>query len=68
MDPAARPARRAGVGTLVLAVILIAVGSYYVLRNTFGLSLPDLDSEQVVPALAVVLGLVLILRVWQDRR
>ena len=59
--------RRTGVGTLVIGLILVAVGGYYVLRNTLGIALPELDSDQVVPAIAVVVGMALLYRVWGDR-
>jgi protein-S-isoprenylcysteine O-methyltransferase Ste14 len=59
-----RVRRRSSVGTVVIGLILIVVGGYYVLRNTLGLDLPQLDSEQVVPVIAVVLGLALLYRAW----
>lgn len=59
--------RRSGVGTVLLAAVLIVVGGYYVLRNTLGIDLPQLDSDQVVPVIAVLVGLVLLYRAWQDR-
>ena len=55
-----RLARRSGVGTVVIALILIFVGGYDVLRNTLGIDLPELDSDQVVPLIAVILGLALL--------
>lgn len=61
-----RVRRRSGVGTVVIALILIFVGSYYVLRNTLGIDLPELDSDQVVPLVAVVLGLALLYRAWRE--
>jgi hypothetical protein len=62
-----RYARRSGVGTVFVAVVLIAVGGYYLLRNTLGLDLPELDGETVVACIAVLGGAVLLLRVWGDR-
>jgi hypothetical protein len=59
--------RRSGVGTVVVALILIVIGGYYVIRNTFGIDLPQLDSDQVVPMIAVVIGVALLYRVWADR-
>jgi hypothetical protein len=59
--------RRSGVGTVVVALILIVIGGYYVIRNTFGIDLPQLDSDQVVPVIAVVIGVALLYRVWADR-
>jgi hypothetical protein len=52
---------------MVIALVLIFVGGYYVLRNTLGLAMPELDSEQVVPVIAVALGLAIRYRAWQDR-
>jgi NADH:ubiquinone oxidoreductase subunit 4 (subunit M) len=60
-------ARRSGVGTVLFAAILIVVGGYYVLRNTLGMDLPELDSDQVVPIIAVLIGLALLYNAWQDR-
>jgi protein-S-isoprenylcysteine O-methyltransferase Ste14 len=60
-------ARRSGVGAVVVGVILIVLGGYYVLRNAFGFDLPELESEVVVPAIAVIVGLALLYRVWRDR-
>jgi hypothetical protein len=59
--------RRSGVGTVVVALILILIGCYYLLRNTLGVDLPPLDAEQVVPAIAIVIGIALLYRVWRDR-
>jgi len=62
-----RPARRTGAGTIVFALVLIVIGGYYVLRNTLGIELPELNSDALVPVLAVLLGLVLLYRAWSER-
>lgn len=62
-----QPVRRTGVGTMVFALVLIFVGGYYVLRNTFGLAMPELDSDQVVPVIVVAIGLAILYRAWRDR-
>ena len=36
------------------------------LRNTLGIDLPELDSDQVVPLIAVIFGLALLYRAWQE--
>ena len=59
--------RRSGLGTLFIALVLLLVGGYYVLRNTLGIDLPELDSDAVVPVLAVVAGALLLYRYWDDR-
>ena len=61
------PVRRSGVGAIVFGLILVFVGGYYVLRNTLGINLPELDSDQVVPIIAVVIGVALLYRVWRER-
>ena len=38
------------------------MGSWYLLRNTFGLDLPELDGEAVWPILVVLLGGVILAR------
>ena len=59
--------RRTGVGTIVIGLILVVLGGYYVLRNTLGIELPQLDSNQVLPVIAVVVGFALLYRAWSDR-
>jgi hypothetical protein len=59
--------RRTGIGSAVIGLVLVLIGGYYVFRNTLGISLPELDSDQVVPVIAVILGLVLLYRAWGDR-
>ena len=61
------PRRRSGLGTLFIALVLLLVGGYYVLRNTLGIDLPELDSDAVAPVLAVVAGVLLLYRYWADR-
>lgn len=51
-------------GGLLLAVVLIVVGGYFLLRNTFGLSLPDISWNQFWPALVIVIGVVALARGW----
>ena len=60
-------ARRSGIGAIVVGLILIFIGGYYVLRNTLGMNLPELDSDQVVPVIAVLIGAAIIVRAWSDR-
>lgn len=61
-----RVRRRSNVGAVVIALILVVVGGYYVLRNTLGMDLPELNSDQVVPVLAVIIGVAMLYRVWTD--
>ncbi|HLO35587.1 MAG TPA: hypothetical protein VK194_05875 [Candidatus Deferrimicrobium sp.] len=56
--------RRIDVGALVLGAIILFVGGYYVLRNTLGLDLGELDWEPIWPVLLVILGGSILLGVF----
>jgi hypothetical protein len=56
------PRRRTGTGAIVIGGILIIVGAYYVLRNTFGIDLPELDDDAVWPLLVLAIGALFLLR------
>lgn len=62
-----RSTRHLGVGALLVGIVLIAIGSYYVLRNTFGFDLAELDGEAIWPILVVALGLGILERTWSGR-
>jgi hypothetical protein len=49
-------------GGLILAGALIAVGGYFLLRNTFGVTLPDIPWDQLWPVLVIILGIVAMAR------
>ena len=63
-----RTERRPGIGTVLLALGLIALGGYYLLRNTFGVDLPELDGDTVLPIVAIGLGIVILFNAWERRR
>lgn len=56
-----RNVRRNG-GAMILALILLGVGGYYLLRNTLGIDLGELDEDAVIPVVAVAFGLWLLYR------
>lgn len=56
--------RRIDFGGLVFGVIILFVGGYYVLRNTLGLDLGELDWEPIWPVLLVLLGGGIVLGVF----
>ncbi len=62
-----RDARRSGIGTVFVALVLIILGSYYLLRNTFGIDLPQPEQEAVVATIAVIGGVLLLYRAWRER-
>jgi hypothetical protein len=51
----------------VIGLILVVVGGYYVLRNTIGINLPELDSSAIVPMVAVAVGFALLYRASRPR-
>ncbi|HEX6140685.1 MAG TPA: DUF5668 domain-containing protein [Candidatus Limnocylindria bacterium] len=62
-----RPSRSPGWGGVAFALLLIGVGGWYLLRNTFGLDLPELDGETVWPILVVLLGVAILVRAMGRR-
>ena len=60
-------ARRSSVGRVFVALVLIVLGTYYLMRNTLGFELPELEGEAVAAFLAVLGGLAILLRAWQER-
>jgi hypothetical protein len=43
-------------GALIFALVLVAVGGYYFLRNTLGFDLGELDGEAVWPIIVIAIG------------
>ncbi len=62
--------RRRGLdlGALIFGAALLFVGGYYVLRNTFGFDLQELDSEKVWPVIVLAIGVAVLVRAWTGRR
>ncbi len=51
-------------GAVVLGLIVLGVGAYYLLVNTFGLNLPELDWDKISPVLVIFLGVAIVLGAW----
>jgi len=62
-----RTRERSGLGALVLGLIIIGVGVYYLLTKTLGFDLPDLDWDLVWPVLVIGLGLAIVYRAMSHR-
>lgn len=45
------------VGAVIFGAILLLVGFYYLLVNTFGVNLPDLNWDAIWPLAVIALGL-----------
>jgi hypothetical protein len=52
--------RRADVGGVVIGLIILGVGVYYLLENTFGFTMPELDWDKIWPVAIIVLGLAIV--------
>jgi len=56
------------VGWLLFGLLILFVGCYYVLRNTLGFSLPELDGEAIWPLAVIALGVGIVYRAWWTYR
>jgi hypothetical protein len=56
--------RRIDIGAILLGVLILGVGIYYVLTNIFGLELAELDWDKIWPLAVVALGIGIIWGAW----
>lgn len=59
--------RRVDTGALILGVILLLVGGYFLLENAFGFDLPELNWDLIWPLALVALGVGLLVRALTGR-
>jgi len=59
--------RTVDVGALLFGVVLLLVGGYYLLTNTFGFDLPELNWDMIWPLAVIVLGASVVARAVQSR-
>ena len=55
------------VGALIFGAILLLVGGYYLLVNTFGIQLPELDWNQIWPIALILLGVAVVAGALRSR-
>jgi hypothetical protein len=55
------------IGALIFGAILLLVGGYYLLVNTFGITLPELDWDAIWPIALIGLGLAVVARAVASR-
>ena len=55
---------RDGLGALLFGAILLFVGGYYLLRNTLGFDLGELDGERIWPVAVIVIGALIVIRAF----
>jgi hypothetical protein len=56
--------RRVDIGALLIGLIILGVGIYYMLTNTFGIVLPPLDWDQIWPLAVIALGVGILWGAW----
>ncbi len=56
--------RNLDIGAVIFGVIVLGVGIYYLLTNTFGMNLPELNWDRIWPLLVMALGIGIIWGAW----
>jgi len=56
--------RRIDIGALIFGVLVLGVGIYYLLANTFGLALPELNWDMIWPIAVIALGVGILWGAW----
>jgi uncharacterized integral membrane protein len=56
--------RRIDLGAILIGLLILGVGIYYLLVNTFGLQLAELDWDKIWPLAVVALGIGIIWGAW----
>jgi hypothetical protein len=51
-------------GAIIIGVLVLGVGAYYVLVNTFGVNLPDLDWDKIWPLAVMAVGIAILAGAW----
>ena len=59
--------RRIDIGGIVFGLIVLGVGLWFLLENTFAVTLPELDWDKIWPVLVIVLGVAIVLGAWTRR-
>jgi len=59
--------RMVDIGALIFGAILLLVGGYYLLVNTFGFDLPELNWDMIWPIAVIGLGVAVVARAVASR-
>ena len=59
--------RERGIGGLILGGILLLVGIYYLLKNTIGFDLPELNWDIIWPIIVIAIGLAIVFSFVRSR-
>lgn len=63
-----RRRRRLDLGPVIFGAVLLFIGGYYLLRNTLGFDMPELDSEKVWPVILIAIGVAVLVGNWTKLR
>lgn len=51
---------RRDVGGIVFGLVVVLIGGYFVLRETLGLAIPELNWDQIWPLILVAIGVSIV--------
>jgi uncharacterized integral membrane protein len=54
--------RRLDLGAMIFGAILLVVGVWYLLRNTLGFEMPEIDWDMVWPLVVIAIGASVVVR------
>ena len=52
--------RSLGLGALIFGALLLFAGGYFLLKNTFGYDIPEIDWDMVWPVIIIALGVAVL--------
>ncbi len=55
---------RRDLGGIVIGLVIVLVGAYFVLRDTLGLTIPELNWDQIWPLAVVAVGVSIVVGAW----
>lgn len=56
--------RRLDIGAVIIGLVILGVGGYFLLENTFGLDLPELNWDMIWPLFIIAIGVGIVWRAW----
>jgi hypothetical protein len=56
--------RQVDLGAILIGLLILGVGVYYLLANTFGITLPDLNWDKIWPLAILALGIGILWGAW----
>ena len=67
--PPWQPPRQRGrnVASIVVGLVFLAIGIWYFLDTTLGLTMPDIEWDNIWPIILIIIGGVIVFRAATDR-